>query len=112
MALYQGIKFHLITCTLNTFRDMLQTSLSLQKLGREKTFITTGDRVIVLACCTFSDGPLSMYQISFNSLAHFHRYGPDKFFIASITKSSAERGNIRPWGFLVLMEILSTVLKL
>ena len=35
MALYQCIKFHLIT--INTFREMLQTNLLLQKLGREIT---------------------------------------------------------------------------
>ena len=35
IALYHCIKFHFII--FNTFRDMLQTSLLLQKLGREIT---------------------------------------------------------------------------
>ena len=35
MALYQCIKFHLFI--FNSFRDMLRTSLLLQKLGREIT---------------------------------------------------------------------------
>ena len=35
IALYHCIKFHLFIA--NTFRDMLRTSLLLQKLGREKT---------------------------------------------------------------------------
>ena len=41
---------------------------------------------MVLALCTFSDGRLSMYQVSFNSLLYFQRYVPDKLFIAKIKK--------------------------
>ena len=81
MAHYQCIKFHLFI--FNTFRDMLQPSLLLQKLEREITLITC-DRVTVLALCTSSDGCLSMYQVSFNSLQYIQRYAPDKFFIAKI----------------------------
>ena len=46
------------------------------------------DRVRVFALCTFSDGYLSMYQVSFNSLLYFQRYAPDKLFIAKIKKGS------------------------
>ena len=53
---------------LNTFRDMLQTSLLLQKLGREITLITC-DRVMV----ALPHGPLSMYQASLNYLQYFYR---------------------------------------
>ena len=35
-----------------------------------------------------SDGYLSMYQVSFNSLLYFQRYAPDKLFIAKIKKGS------------------------
>ena len=66
---------------------MLWTGFLLQKLGREITLITC-DRVTVLAPCTFSDGHLSMYQVSFNSLPHFQRFAPDKLFIAKIKKGS------------------------
>ena len=59
------IKFHLFI--FNTFRDMLQTNLLLQKLGRELTVINC-DRVIVLAVCTYSDDRPLMYQVLFNSL--------------------------------------------
>ena len=38
--------------------------------------------------CTSSDGHLSMYQVSFNSLLYFQRYAPDKLFIAKIKKGS------------------------
>ena len=40
------------------------------------------------ALCTSSDGHLSMYQVSFNSLLYFQRYAPDKLFIAKIKKGS------------------------
>ena len=43
---------------------------------------------MVLAPCTSSDGHLSMYQVSFNSLLYFQRYAPDKLFIAKIKKGS------------------------
>ena len=39
------------------------------------------DRVMILAICVFSDGPLSMCQVSFNSLTYYERYAPDKLFI-------------------------------
>ena len=84
MALYQCIKFHLF---INTFRDMLRTSLLLQKLERKITVIPY-DRVTVLALCTPSDGRLSKYQVSFNSLLYIQRYAPDKIFIAKIKKGS------------------------
>ena len=80
MALYQCIKFRL--CIFNTFRDMLQTGLLLQKIRKGNNSVITCDRVTILAVCIFSDGCLSMYQVSFNSLLYFQRYGPDKLFIA------------------------------
>ena len=42
----------------------------------------------MLVFCTSSDGRLSMYQVSFNSLLYFQRYVPDKLFIAKIKKVS------------------------
>ena len=38
--------------------------------------------------CTFSDGHLSMYHVSFNSLLYFQRYAPDKLCTAKIKKVS------------------------
>ena len=64
---------------------MLRTSLLLQNLVKEITVITCD---IVLALCTSSDGHLSMYQVSFNSLLYFQRYAPVKLFIAKIKKGS------------------------
>ena len=66
---------------------MLWTSLLLRKGGREITVIFC-DRVMILAFCTSSDDPLSMYQDSFNSLLYFQRYAPDKLIIAKIKKGS------------------------
>ena len=45
---------------LDTFTDVLQTNLLLQKIGREITAITC-DRVIVRALSTSSDDILSIY---------------------------------------------------
>ena len=84
-ALYHCIKFHLFI--FNTFGDMLWTSLLLQKLRMEITVITC-NRVTVFALCTTSDGHLSMYQVSYNSLLYFQRYALDKLFIAKIKKES------------------------
>ena len=85
IVLYHCIKFHLFI--ISTFRDMLRTSLLLQELGTEITVIYCG-RVMVLALFTYSDGCLSMYQISFNSILYFQRYSLDKLFIAEIKKGS------------------------
>ena len=35
-----------------------------------------------------ADDPLSLSQVSFNSLVHFQRYAPDKLFIAKMKKES------------------------
>ena len=40
------------------------------------------------ALCISSDGCLSVYQVSFNSLLYFQRYAPDKLFIAKNKKGS------------------------
>ena len=42
------------------------------------------NRVTVFALCTISDGLLSMYQVSFDSLLYFQRYVLEKFNIAKI----------------------------
>ena len=44
------------------------------------------DRVMVLAFCIFSIGPLSIYQVSFHSFPFFQRYALDKLFTAKIEK--------------------------
>ena len=67
---------------------MLQTNLLLQKLKRQNKSVNTVDRVMILAFCTFFDGHLSMYQVSFNSLAYFQRHTPDMLFIAKIKKAN------------------------
>ena len=44
--------------------------------------------MVFIALCTFSDRPLSMYQVSFNSFLCFQRYVLDKVFIVKIKKGS------------------------
>ena len=86
IALYHCIKFHLFI--FNTFRDMLRTSLLMQKIRKGNNSVITCDRITVFVLCTSSDGSMLMYKVSFHSLLYFQRYTPDKLFIAKI-----ERGN-------------------
>ena len=48
------------------------------KIKTGSNSVITCNRVTVLALCTFSDGRLSMYQVSFDSLLYFPRYASDK----------------------------------
>ena len=73
---------------LYTERDMLRTSFLLQKLKKLSNSVNTVDRDMILAFCSSSDVPLSMYQVSYNSLVYLKRYAPDKLFIAKIRKAS------------------------
>ena len=82
IAFYHCINFHFII--FNTFRDMLRTNLQLQTNRKGNNSLITCNRVMALALCTFSDGRLSIYQVSFNSLPYFQRYAPDKLFITII----------------------------
>ena len=50
--------------------------------------INTDDRVMVLAFCTSSHSPLSLYQVSFIYLQYFWRYAPDKLSIAKTRKGN------------------------
>ena len=67
--------------SLLTLRDMLRI---IAKIKTGSYSVITCNRVTVLAHCTISDGCLSMYQVSFDSLLYFQRYAPDKFYIAKI----------------------------
>ena len=50
--------------------------------------VNTGDRVMVLTLCSSAHDPLSVYQVSFNSLIYFQGYTPDKLFSAKNIKGS------------------------
>ena len=52
--------------------------------------IKRGDRVMILAFCISSIGPLSIHQVSFHSFLYmyFQRYAPDKLFTAKIGKGN------------------------
>ena len=60
---------------------MLRTSLLLQKLERKITL-----KLLVIELHMHSALPLSMCQVSFNSLLYLQRYAPDKLFTAKIKK--------------------------
>ena len=51
----------------------------MSKIKKGSNSVNTFDRVMILALCTFADGPLSMHQVSFNTLLYFQNYAPDKF---------------------------------
>ena len=55
---------------------------------RTSFLVNTVDVFTIFALCTSADGPLSMYQVSYNSLVYFQRYAPDKLSIANIKKGS------------------------
>ena len=78
------MRFHLII--FKTFRDVLQTRLLLQKLGRE----ITCDRITVLAICTFFHSLASINQVSFH-LILFYTFSdaPNKLFNANIKGSNS-----------------------
>ena len=67
------------------FQRYAPNKLFIAKTKKGSNPVNTVDMVMVLALC-YSDGPLSMYQVSFNSLAYFQRYAPDKLFIAKMKK--------------------------
>ena len=62
--------------------------LTIEKIRKGNSSVITCDRVTVLALYTSSDGCLSMYQVSFNSLLYFQRYAPDKLYFAKIKKKN------------------------
>ena len=49
---------------------------------------------MILELCTSADDPLSLSQVSFNSLVHFQRYARDKLFIAKMKKGSNYVNNV------------------
>ena len=70
-----------------TFRDLLRTSFFLQKNIKVSNSVNFGDWVMpVPAFCTSSDGPLSMHQVSINSLLYFPKICSGQVFIAKIKK--------------------------
>ena len=84
---------HLLMCqvsfnSLVYFQRYTPNKLLIVKIKKDSNSVNTVDRVTVFALCTFADGPLSMYQVSLNSLVYLQRYAPDKLFIAKIKKGN------------------------
>ena len=59
-SLHGLLSVYQVSFILNTFRDMLYTSLLLQKFKREITLVITCDRVMVPALCTSSDESVNL----------------------------------------------------
>ena len=68
------------------FHRYAPDNLFIVKIRNGDNSVIICDRFMVLAFCTFSDNPLLMYQVSFNSLVHFQRYFADKLSSAKIKK--------------------------
>ena len=83
LSVYQ-VSFH----PLVYFQRYAPDKLFIEKIKKGSNYINTGDRVMALALCISSHGPLSVYQISFNSLVYFQRYALDKLISAKIKKGS------------------------
>ena len=83
MAFYQVLFYSLVY-----FQRYASDKLFITKIKKGSNSVKTVNRVIIVAFCTSSDGLLSIYQVSFNSLVYFQRYAPDRLFIAKIKKGS------------------------
>ena len=77
-----------LCCSLTTHKPLWVILCCLPEKGRKKNSVITCNRVAVLALCTISNGHLSMYKVSFDSLLYFQRYAADKFNIAKIRKGN------------------------
>ena len=62
--------------------------LIIAKIKMGSNSVITCNRVTVIELCTVSDGCLSMYQVSFDSLLYFQSYAPDKLYTAKNRKGN------------------------
>ena len=53
------------------FQRYAQDKLFIENIKKGSNSVNTGDKVMVLAFCTSSDGPLSVYQVSLHYLQYF-----------------------------------------
>ena len=73
-----GLSMHQVSFnSLLYFQRYAPDKLTIAKIRKGNNSVITCDRVMFLVLCTFSNGRLSMYQVSFNSLLYFQRYAPD-----------------------------------
>ena len=73
--------YHVSYIYLQYFQRYAPDKLTIANIRKGNNSEITCDKVTVLALCTFSDGRLSMCQVSFDSLLYFQRYAPDKLFL-------------------------------
>ena len=69
------------------FQRYAPDKLNTAEIRKGSNSVYTGDMVMVLAFCDSTYSPLSVYQVSFNSLVSFQRYALVKFFIAKSTRT-------------------------
>ena len=68
------------------FQRYAPDKLFITKIKKGSNSINTVDRVTILALCTSTDDPLSMYQVSFNSLVYYQRYAPDNYLLQKLNR--------------------------
>ena len=84
------------------FQRYVPDKLFIAKTKKGSNSVNTGNRVVVLAFCNSSHGPLSVYQVSLNYLQYFERYAPDKSMTDGRTKRrlyALPSGSIKMFGF-------------
>ena len=68
------------------FQRYALDKLHIANIKKGSNSMNTVDRGLILAFDTFSDGPLSMYQVLFYSHVNFQRYAPNKLFTAKMKR--------------------------
>ena len=86
MGLYQ--MYQVFLNSLLYFQRYAPDRLFLANIKKKCNSVNTGDRFAVLAFGSFSDGLLSIYQVSFNYHLYVQRFALDKLFIPKSRKGS------------------------
>ena len=107
LAVYQ-VSFN----SLVYFQRCAPDELFIANIKKESYSVNTVDKVMILAFCTFSDSPLSINQLSFNSLLCFQRLAPDKLFIAKNKKESSSLKTVDKVTILALCTFFGSSLSM
>ena len=68
------------------FQRYAPDKLNITKNRKGSNSVNTGDRVMILVFCDFSHDPLSVYQVSFNSIAYFQRLLRTSFLLQKLKR--------------------------
>ena len=78
--------YRVLFISLLYFQRYAPDKLNIAKIRKGSNSMNTGDRVMVIAFCDSPHCPLSVYQVSFNSLLYFQRYASDKLLLQKFKK--------------------------